>query len=283
MPTLRDENHLERYRKAIEVLKEHSENFSYKRLSERLEEIKKMQEYKNLSSIASSDSQLNRIYNRKQELFPNLLKLLEIYLKRLSFVWDEKRGTYILENGEQSLDIAQTQVHLPNLRGIYEVYHLSARGGTIIKNILLLEDTGKVVIKGYGNAQHLGQAQVFDGSLISIQITTIEHSTGLKENFFYQFISNLGNHLRIGEITHFVAVATTISLDKEPMATKRLFVRLHNQTDAKTFAQYQHQTITQDDKKAIEALNKHKIGRIADFIYGLQNLSVQEKVNDNIG
>jgi hypothetical protein len=278
-----DSELLDRYRKAIEVLQQHSENFSYQKLSERLIELKNTPIYRDrFGSLACSGSQLNRIYNKKQSLLPRLLNFIEIYLERLSFVWDEERGNYILQNSEQLPNIAQPQLHLPNLCGIYEVYHLSARGGTIIKNILLLEDTGKVVIKGYGNARHLGQVKVFDGSLVSIQITRIRHSTGLEEDFFYQILSNLGNHLRIGEISHFFAVATTISLDKEPMATKRLFVRLTQKTDAKTFAQYEHTTIAQDDKEEIEALNAHRIGRIADFIYGLQNLAVREKVNDDI-
>lgn len=270
-----------RFRKAIDFLRE-TKGYVYTDISEKFAEYKKrFTKIRNLP--ATSESQISRFYKGDKEVTLPVINFVEDYLKTLRIEWNQEIQKYELEEGATATYKEDVIFKSPfaNVKGVYEMYHLSHFGDTILKNIIWITEEGEVCINGYSNCIHKGQAQLFKNSFLSIQIDTLVHSNGQEEPFHYQIFANLNGNIQNGEIFHFFGISTTVSLTDEAMANKRVFIKLsHNENEKNE--DWLHQLLEVTDQEAMQTLNESKAGKIADFLLESSSLIIKEKTNQKL-
>ena len=185
---------------------------------------------------------------------------------------------------EEGIDVDEEFVlkkPFKNVKGVYEMYHLSHFSDTILKNIIRIDEDGEVSIDAYSACTHKGKAEIFKGSFLSIQMHTLIHPDGEEEKFYYHIFSNLDGNIQNGEIFHFFGISTTISLTNEAMANKRVFIKLSDNENEQN-QDWVHELLYIDDKEAIQKLNESKAGKIADFLIESSSIIIKEKTNQKL-
>lgn len=273
-------DYLTRYRKAIDFLRTEM-HYSYLTISEKLENHKKqIREKRHLP--ATSSSQLNKYYNDSNFTVQKpLINLLESYLGTLRVTWNEELKNYEFEEGATYEEEFVLKRPLKNVKGVYQMYHLSHFADTILKNIIRISEDGEVAIDAYSDCVHKGKAEIFKSSFLSIHMHTLVHPDGEEEPFYYQIFANLDGNIQNGEIFHFFGISTTVSLTNEAMANKRVFIKLSNDENEEN-QDWQHELFFVSDKEAMDNLNESKAGRVADYLLENSSLIIKEKTNQRL-
>ncbi len=275
-----EKNHL-RFKKAMDFMKNEM-NYTYTDIVLKLENHK--QKIKDKRYIpGTSRGQLNKHYKTPEQnpVRKVLITFVESYLNSLRITWNEQSKNYQYEEGVTIEDSFELKKPFKNVKGVYQMYHLSHFGDTILKNIIRISEDGEVCIDAYSACRHRGEAEIFKGSFLSIQMHTLIHPDGEEEKFYYHIFANLDGNMQNGEIFHFFGISTTVSITNEAMANKRVFVKLsddENQQNEEWF----HELIYTDNQDDIEKLNESKAGRIADFLTENSSLIIKEKTNQKM-
>ncbi|PIY09170.1 MAG: hypothetical protein COZ18_08460 [Flexibacter sp. CG_4_10_14_3_um_filter_32_15] len=274
-------DYLIRYRKAIDFLKTEM-NYSYILISEKLENHKKQIRDKR-QLPATSSSQLNKYYNdtKKFTVQKPLISLVESYLGSLRVTWNEQLKNYEFEEGAVYEEEFVLKRPFKNVKGAYEMYHLSYFSDTILKNIIWIDEEGEITIDAYSACTHKGKAEIFRGSFLSIQMHTLIHEDGGEEPFYYQIFANLNGNIQNGEIFHFFGISTTISITDEAMANKRVFIKLSNDENEQN-QDWVHELLYIDDDEAMQKLNESKAGKLADYLIENSSIIIKEKTNQKL-
>ena len=267
-----------RFQKAIRFLDEHN-NFKLSHVAEKLEKFKKAQ--KNERPLpATSKPQLSRYFNGKATVTRPVIDLIEAYLNSLRIQWNENLKKYEALESNSSFDEYQLSTTFDNVMGIYEVYHLSENNETILKNILRIDEQGQVQIDGYSDCTHEGEAIIFQGNFLSIQIHTLCNNKGKKTPFFYQMLANIAGYAQNGTIRYFTAVSTTVAINHEVMSNKRIFIKISN--NSQEHKELKHCVFFVTNEQDLEELNQSQAGRIADFLLHSSTLTIKQKTNEKI-
>lgn len=270
-----------RFKKAIDFLKD-NKGYVYTDVSQKLAEFKRRVPQPK-KPPGTSESQISRMYRGEKEVTFPTINFIQKYLDTLRVNWNEKSQSYEMEEGTE-LETKTEYIEekpLKNVKGVYEMYHLSHFSDAILKNIIWIREDGEVLINGFGNCKHRGKAEVFKSSFLSIQIDTLVHSNEKEELFYYQILANLDGSIQNGDIFHFFGVSTTVSMTNEATANKRVFVKLSNDENEQN-ENWIHELIRIEDTEAIEKLNECKAGKIVDYLLENSNLIIKEKTNQKM-
>lgn len=268
-----------RFQKAVEFLKE-QKGYIYDDIVEKLEEFKKKMP-NDKKTPSTSKSQISRYYNGETEVTRRIIDFVERYLGTLRVNWNPTLLKYEVEEGIDVDEEFVLKKPFKNVKGVYEMYHLSHFSDTILKNIIRIDEDGEVSIDAYSACTHKGKAEIFKGSFLSIQMHTLIHPDGEEEKFYYHIFSNLDGNIQNGEIFHFFGISTTISLTNEAMANKRVFIKLSDNENEQN-QDWVHELLYIDDKEAIQKLNESKAGKIADFLIESSSIIIKEKTNQKL-
>ncbi len=268
-----------RFQKAVEFLKE-EKGYIYDDIVEKLEEFRnKMPNSKKTPS--TSKSQISRYYNGDAEVTLRIITFVEKYLETLKVNWNAAHKKYEVEEGATIKEEFIPKKTFKNVKGVYEMYHLSHFSDTILKNIIRIDQDGEVTIDGYSACTHKGNAEIFKGSFLSIHIHTLIDEEGEKEPFYYQIFANLNGNIQNGEIFHFFGISTTVSMTDEAMANKRVFVRLSNDEKEQN-SEWFHELLYVKNEEDMKKLNDSKAGKIADYLLESSSLIIKEKTNQKL-
>lgn len=199
---------------------------------------RKGHQQKNLvDSKSYSESTLSKILGGKEKVgedtLANVLAFVEDKLNAIGYQYDDNFSEYILD--EDALEIqnkTQREGIFSKMAGLYEMYHLAAEGGIILKNILQIYPDGNVLIMGKENNTYYGKAHNFLNNLVCINIHRANHY-----DFFHQIIFDIGNYLMYGgeQVQRIFGISTTISLENMPMANLRVLIRLPQEMRSQPF------------------------------------------------
>lgn len=270
-----------RFKKAIDFLRD-NKGYVYTDVSKKLAEFKKRVP-QSKKPPGTSESQISRMYRGDKEVTFPTINFIQKYLDTLRVNWNETSQSYEVEEGieiENENEYIEEKP-LKNVKGVYEMYHLSHFSDTILKNIIWIREDGEVCINGYSNCEHRGKAEVFKSSFLSIRIDTLVHSNGKKEKFHYQIFANLDGNMQNGDIFHFFGISTTISITNEAMANKRIFVKLSHDENEQN-EDWIHELIYVNNTEAIDKLNESKAGKIADYLLESSTIIIKEKTNQKM-
>ncbi|AFM02527.1 hypothetical protein Fleli_0015 [Bernardetia litoralis DSM 6794] len=267
-----------RFKKAIDFLK-NTKGYIYTDISEKLGDYKKrFTKTRNLP--ATSESKISRFYKGGDEVTLPVINFIEGYLKTLRIKWNEEIEKYELEEGIEIEEEYIVREPFKNVKGVYEMYHLSHSRDTILKNIIWITNEGEVSIDGFSNCIHKGTAKIFKHTFLSIQLEMI-HSTLRQEPFYYNILANLDGNIENGNIYHFFGISTTISMNNEVAANKRVFIKLSDDENER-HEDWIHELIYINDTEAINKLNESKAGKLADYLLESSASIIKEKTNQKI-
>ncbi|GAB4409249.1 MAG: hypothetical protein OHK0053_36080 [Microscillaceae bacterium] len=185
-------------------------------------------------ALAISEASLSKIVRQGEGNLGTMLRIgqaLKALLEQEGYGFDQESGEFVSLNPDAILPLSPvpppTSALFDTLAGIYEMYHLTYRQQHILKNILKIDPSGALRIRGIHGHQYQGQAQLFGGRMLALNIT----QTGVAP-FFYQVLAYVGGFAEYGGglVRHLVGVSTTVSLEKEPMANLRVLVRVGDYT-----------------------------------------------------
>lgn len=270
-----------RFKKAIDFLRD-TKGYIYTDISEKLAEHKKRLKNKSRNLPATSESQISRHYKGDKEVTLSVISFIEGYLKTLRIEWNDETKRYELEEGGNATDDDYVSYEpFKNVKGVYEMYHLSHFEDTILKNIIWITNEGEISINGYSDCTHKGKAEIFKHSFLSINMDTLVHSNGQEEPFYYHILANLDGNIQNGEIFHFFGTSTTVSLTNEAMVNKRVFVKISSDENEQN-PEWIHELIMTNNSEAIQKLNTSKAGKLADFLLENSSLIIKEKTNQKL-
>ncbi|NJL15179.1 MAG: hypothetical protein HC913_20680 [Microscillaceae bacterium] len=185
-------------------------------------------------ALAISEASLSKIVRQGEGNLGTMLRIgqaLKALLEQEGYGFENESGQFIPLNPDANLTLPPAPLlaspPFDTLAGIYEMYHLTYRQQHILKNILKIDPSGALRIRGIHGHHYQGQAQLFGGGMLALNIT----QTGLAP-FFYQVLAYVGGFAEYGGglVRHLVGISTTISLEKEPMANLRVLVRVGDYT-----------------------------------------------------
>lgn len=181
---------------------------------------------------------LSKIVNDSEkvsaDMISNVLDFVEHKLQEIGYIYDVKFETYIPENDDdikiQSKD-KRTGIFL-KIAGLYEMFHLTAEGGIILKNTLQIYPDGTVIIIAKAGHTYYGNAHNFLNNLVAINIHKANDYA-----FYHQIIFDIGNYLMYGgeQVQRIFAISTTISLENMPMANARVLIRMPQNVSSQPF------------------------------------------------
>jgi hypothetical protein len=243
--------------------------------------------YNNKKHIATSSASITRMCDGRKEVTKPILDFIDDFLSTLGIEWNEENKKYeFIEGIEKIKEVVyeekdESEQSFENIKGVYEMYHLSRFGDAILKNIIRITEQGDVFIDGHDNYRHKGKAKIFKTSFLSIQIEKLIAPSNKEEAFFYNILANIDANMYVGKIFHFFGISTTVSLTNEVMANKRLFIKLSdNENDENK--DWIHQLFQVDNQEEIQKINQSKIGKIADFLIENSSLIIKEKINQRL-
>jgi hypothetical protein len=159
-----------------------------------------------------------------------IVELFIVHIDKLllekGYEYDHEAERYISINPDNDLIPENRFGKFKSIAGHYEMFFLASTKNNILKNVLILDAKGKVIIHGQGGYVHFGIAEHFSNSLIAINMQSIGDD---KKPFFYQILFQIGNYIDLyGEkVQRIFAIATTITTQNIPSATLRVLFRIN--------------------------------------------------------
>ncbi len=187
------------------------------------------QQQKFLANELVPETTITKIKDDKYEVTETVLNnFLENVTKELlkkNYEYDHEAESYVSTNPNNDFIPENRSGKFKSIAGHYEMFFLASTKNNILKNVLILDAKGKVIIHGQGGYVHFGVAEHFSNSLVAINMQSIGDD---KKPFFYQILCNIGNYIDLyGEkVERIFAIATTITTQNMPSATLRVLIRI---------------------------------------------------------
>ncbi|TAE69878.1 MAG: hypothetical protein EAZ85_12570 [Bacteroidetes bacterium] len=185
---------------------------------------------------------LSKIINNSEkvgdDMIINVLEFVEQKIQEIGYIYDNNFETYIADNNNIKIKSKDKRTGLfSKISGVYEMFHLTAEGGIILKNTLQIYPDSSVIIIAKEGHTYYGQAHNFLNNLVSININKANDY-----DFYHQIIFDIGNYLMYGgeQVQRIFAISTTINLENMPMANARVLIRVPQNVSSQPFQYIPH-------------------------------------------
>lgn len=206
-----------------------------------------------------------------------IVKILDELLQSYGYAYNEDLEKYIVADADKAKE--RKPLPKPNpaeplvaLAGIYESYHIGKHGHNILKNIVYIYPNGEVKMHGIDNNQYFGQANIFQSSLLAINFHQANDYP-----FYIQILFHIGNYGKLAskEVKHLFGICSSVSIDNEPIAYKRVLIRISDLDEVQDL----HPQSINLDSEAFHQLNQ-AYPNLGNFLKESGMMISNYKVND---